>query len=127
MRNVFAPTVLLLDETAESGTPTKLWLESRGCRVRQVHCVSDIIESTTDFTLDSRPALILLDCGQTLNVCAEKLRWLLEVTDCGDVPLVALSDSGETFAGDKMVTVKNLEALQPLLISVLTRNYAQAA
>ena len=127
MRNVFAPTVLLLEETTDGGTTTtKVWLQKRGYNVRQVETLSDAIESTTDFTLDARPSLILLNFGLS-EICREKLRLLQDVTDFEDVPLIALSDSPENFIGDKIMTIETLEALQPLMSSLRANTYAKAA
>ncbi len=129
MRNVSAPTVLLLDETTDSATctETKDWLQNLGYNVKRVNCLTDAIESTIDYTLDSRPSLILLDFGQVSDISDDNLRFLQDITDFEDVPLVALSESAEKLSGDKMWTIENLEALQPLMKSLLSRSYAKAA
>lgn len=128
MRNVFAPTVLLLDESADIGaTTTKVWLQKRGYNVKQVISLSDVIDGATDFTLDAKPSMILLNFGQSADICQEKLRLLQYLTDFEDVPLVALSDSPQNFIGDKILTIETLESLQPLMNRLRANTYAKAA
>lgn len=129
MRNKSAQTVLLLEEMTDDAkcTKTKDWLQNRGYNVKQVNCLTDAIESTMDFTLDSRPSVILLDFGQVSDISEDSLRLLQDITDFEDVPLVALSDSAEELSGDKMWTIENLEALQPLMNNLLAKSFAKAA
>lgn len=128
MRRIFAPTVLLLDKAADGEkTTTNVWLQRQGYNVKQVDCLTDVIESAIDFTLEARPSLILLNCGQAADVCQEKLRLLQEITDSEEVPLVALSGSKENFIGDKILNIENLEALQPLMRNLSAGTYAKAA
>lgn len=129
MRNTFAPTVLLLDETSQDGvaTTTKVWLQKRGYNVKQVNCLTDAVERTIDFTLGTRPSLILLNFGQALDINEEKLRLLQDITDFEDIPLIALSDSSDDFIGDKILTIETLEALQPLMNNLRANTYAKAA
>lgn len=123
-KSIFVPTVLLLDEAGRK-TTTKRWLEKRGYNVEQVDCVSDAIENTTDYTLGTRPSMILLNFGQAAEISAEKLRLLQDITDFEDVPLVALSDSPQK--DGEMLTIENLEALQPLMNNLLAKTFAKAA
>lgn len=123
--SIFVPTVLLLDEAGRK-TTTKRWLQKRGYNVKQVDCVSDAIENTTDYTLGTRPSMILLNFGQANEICADNLRLLQDITDFEDLPLVALSDSPQE-GGGKMLTIENLEALQPLMNNLLAKTYAKAA
>lgn len=128
MRRIFAPTVLLLDKAADGEkTTTNVWLQRRGYNVQQVECLTDVIDRMIDFTLDARPSLILLNCGQVADVCEEKLSLLREITDSEDVTLIALANPKENFVSDKILTIENLEALQPLMNNLLVDNYAKAA
>jgi DNA-binding response OmpR family regulator len=116
MRNTFAPTVLLLDETAKNKTTnTSDGLKNLGYNVKHVHSLSDAIESATDFTGDTRPSLILLDFGQISDIGEEKLKVFQDITDSEDMPLVALSESGDQFVGENILTIENLESLPPLM------------
>lgn len=125
---MFAPTVLLLDKAADGETTTtNVWLRRHGYKVKQVECLNDVIENTIDFTLDARPSLILLNCGQVADVCEERLRLLQEITDSKRLPLVALAGTRESFIGDKILTIENLEALLPLMNKLPGSSYAKAA
>jgi hypothetical protein len=128
MRNIFAPTVLLLDRAADGEkTTTNIWLQRQGYNVNQVECLMDVIESAIDFTLGARPSLILLNCGQVEDVCEERLRLLQDITHTEEVPLIALAHSEGNFVGDKILTIENLEALKPLMKSLQASSYAKAA
>ncbi|MDQ4120621.1 MAG: hypothetical protein M3209_04140 [Acidobacteriota bacterium] len=128
MRNAFAPTVLLLDKASDGETTiTNIWLKKHGYNVKQVECLMDVIENTIDFTLDTHPSLILLNCGQVGDISEDKLRLLQEITDSENVPVFALANSKSNFVGDKIRTIENLEALQPLMKNLLAASYAKAA
>lgn len=128
MRNIFAPTVLLLDKSADGErTTTNIWLQRQGYNVNQVEYLMDVIESAIDFTLGARPSLILLNCGQVEDVCEERLRLLQEITDSKELPVVLMASSKINFIGDKILTIENLEALQPLMNNLLAKSYAKAA
>ena len=125
-KNIFAPTVLLLDETSAVQT-TRNWLENRGYNVQQVDGIHDVIDTIVDFTLDARPSLVLLNLTRSSEVCAEKLRLLQDISDFEDLPLVSLSKTQTVVSDGKMLTIENLESLQPLMNKFLTKAYAKAA
>lgn len=128
MRNIFGPMVLLLDKSpGGKTTTTNVWLQRRGYQVKQVECLTDVIENTIDFTLGVQPSLILLNCGQGDDVCEDRLRLLQEITESKNLPIIALAGLTESFIGDKILTIENLEALQPLLNNLLTKSYSKAA
>lgn len=128
MRRIFAPTVLLLDKARDGEkTTTNVWLQRHGYNVKQVESLADAIESTIDFTLDARPSLILLNCGQVSDVCEDKLRLLQEITDSRNLPLIALPGSTRNFVGDKIRTIESLEAIKPLMNNLLPDSYSKAA
>jgi DNA-binding response OmpR family regulator len=120
--------VLLLDKSpGGKTTTTNVWLQRRGYQVKQVECLTDVIENTIDFTLGVQPSLILLNCGQGDDVCEDRLRLLQEITESKNLPIIALAGLTESFIGDKILTIENLEALQPLLNNLLTKSYSKAA
>lgn len=127
--NFFAQTVLLLQNCAQSRSTTKSWLENKGFNVCETDSVSEAIDTMIDFTLDTRPSLILMNYSEVSDVFMDKMRFLQELSTSEDVPLIAVTESKEKISNNKtgIKTIENLEALQPLMTNILAKAYAQAA
>ena len=124
-----SPTVLLIEELDNDYSP-KTWLEDNGYNVREASNVYEAFEEITDFTLEHRPSLILLNSKLPFAERTKTMHYLHEFADEVELPIVGLKPheaKNEKKADDEFVHVENFDLLKPLINSLISNSLSNNA